>query len=77
MYSRQLPLCLLTMLIAGCRNRGSVPVITDTACDQVKPVYFTYHDINVMDNQTKKDMLAHNQRWFANFQQICSSPKAK
>ncbi|MFH7926301.1 hypothetical protein QCJ92_00001745 [Enterobacter roggenkampii] len=48
------------MLIASCVTRGSVPVVVDTACDWVKPIYLTDHDIDVMGRQTKKDFLAHN-----------------
>ncbi|WP_395291461.1 hypothetical protein V1598_17085 [Enterobacter roggenkampii] len=54
------------MLIASCVTRGSVPVVFDTACDWVKPIYLTDHDIDVMDRQTKKDILAHNKAWQAN-----------
>ncbi|QLR45487.1 hypothetical protein HV346_08845 [Enterobacter sp. RHBSTW-00994] len=56
------------MLIASCVTRGSVPVVVDTACDWVKPIYLTDHDIDVMDRQTKKDILAHNKAWLANCQ---------
>ncbi|SHH76188.1 hypothetical protein SAMN05428958_107254 [Pantoea sesami] len=66
MYSRLLTACLMTMLIASCVTRGSVPVVVDTACDWVKPIYLTDHDIEVMDRQTKKDILAHNKAWQAN-----------
>nr|WP_223802893.1 hypothetical protein [Kluyvera sp. CRP] len=58
----------MTMLIASCVNRGSVPVVVDTACDWVKPIYLTDHDISVMDKQTKRDVLAHNKSWKANCQ---------
>ncbi|WP_050583774.1 hypothetical protein [Enterobacter sp. MGH 23] len=54
------------MLIASCVTRGSVPVVVDTACDCVKPIYLTEHDIDVMDRQTKKDILAHNKLSKAN-----------
>ncbi|HGV6819828.1 TPA: hypothetical protein M2D32_RS19070 [Escherichia coli] len=54
------------MLIASCGSRGSVPVVVDTACDWVKPIYLTDHDIDVMDRQTKKDILAHNRAWEIN-----------
>ena len=47
MYSRMLTACLMTMLIASCVTRGSVPVVVDTACDWVKPIYLTDHDIDV------------------------------
>ncbi|OUF09460.1 hypothetical protein AZZ95_001163 [Enterobacter roggenkampii] len=66
MYSRLLTICLMTMLIASCVTRGSVPVVVDTACDWVKPIYLTDHDIDVMDRQTKKDILAHNKAWQKN-----------
>ncbi|HGT9288273.1 hypothetical protein [Enterobacter kobei] len=56
------------MLIASCVTRGGVPVVVDTACDWVKPIYLTDHDIDVMDRQTKKDILAHNKAWQANCQ---------
>ncbi|MDV5528584.1 hypothetical protein QM137_13535 [Enterobacter hormaechei] len=56
------------MLIASCVTRGSVPVVVDTACDWVKPLYLTEHDIGVMERQTKKDILAHNKAWQANCQ---------
>ncbi|MEG6330343.1 hypothetical protein UXO57_20950 [Enterobacter hormaechei] len=56
------------MLIVSCVTRGSVPVVIDTACDWVKPIYLTDHDIDVLDKQTKKDILAHNKSWQANCQ---------
>ncbi|WP_320712035.1 hypothetical protein [Enterobacter asburiae] len=43
-------------------------MVVDTACDWVKPIYLTDHDIDVMDRQTKKDILAHNKAWQANCQ---------
>ncbi|WP_348637212.1 hypothetical protein [Enterobacter ludwigii] len=61
------------MSIASCAERGSVPVVADTACDWVKPIYLTDHDIDVMDRQTKKDILAHNKAWQAN----CQKPNEK
>ncbi|HFG2950377.1 TPA: hypothetical protein ACGGHO_004552 [Escherichia coli] len=54
------------MLIASCVTRGSVPVVVDTVCDWVKPIYLTDHDIDVLDRQTKKDILAHNKAWVTN-----------
>lgn len=48
-------------------------MVVDTACDWVKPIYLTDHDINVMDRQTKKDILAHNKAWQAN----CQNTKEK
>ncbi|KWZ90644.1 hypothetical protein HMPREF3212_02469 [Citrobacter freundii] len=42
----------------------------DTACDWVKPIYLIEHDIEVMNKQTKRDVLTHNKSWQVN----CSSP---
>ncbi|HBM7583055.1 hypothetical protein AWI15_05860 [Enterobacter hormaechei subsp. xiangfangensis] len=39
-----------------------------TACDWVKPIYGTDHDWDVLDKQTKRDILAHNKAWQANCQ---------
>ncbi|MGC6076123.1 hypothetical protein [Citrobacter portucalensis] len=58
------------MLIASCGNRGSVPVVIDTACDWVNPIYLTDHDIDVMDKQTKRDVLANNKAWQINCQKM-------
>ncbi|CZX46590.1 Uncharacterised protein [Enterobacter hormaechei] len=66
MYSRLLIICLATMLIASCVTNGSVPVVVDTCCDWVKPIFLTDQDIDVLDRQTKKDILAHNKAWKAN-----------
>ena len=60
----------MTMLIASCVTRGSVPVVVDTACDWVKPIYLTDHDIDVLDRQTKRDILAHNKAWQANCDKV-------
>ncbi|MCS3488138.1 hypothetical protein M2422_001778 [Enterobacter sp. SLBN-59] len=54
-------------MIASCEERGP-PVVVDTACDWVKPTYLTDRDIDVMDRQTKRDILAHNKAWQANCQ---------
>ncbi|WP_375753471.1 hypothetical protein [Enterobacter roggenkampii] len=56
-------------------TRGSVPAVVDTACDWVKPIYLTDHDIDVMDRQTKKDILAHNKVWQANCQKESAEVK--
>ncbi|GAB7402419.1 hypothetical protein OUHCRE4_16850 [Enterobacter hormaechei subsp. steigerwaltii] len=67
MYSRLLTICLATILIASCGTTGPVRVkVVDTACDWVKPIYGTAHDWDVLDHQTKKDILAHNKAWEKN-----------
>ncbi|WP_231040491.1 MULTISPECIES: hypothetical protein [Citrobacter] len=55
------------MLTASCaKSIPAKPEVTDTACDWVNIIYLTEHDIEVMDRQTKKDILAHNKAWQAN-----------
>ncbi|SQB40247.1 Uncharacterised protein [Citrobacter koseri] len=67
MYSRLLTICVATMLIASCATTGSARIeVVDTACDWVKPIYGTAHDWDVLDKQTKRDILAHNKTWQAN-----------
>ncbi|MEC3939159.1 hypothetical protein VOF76_23800 [Leclercia adecarboxylata] len=57
------------MLIASCVQTGPAKVeVIDTGCDWVKPIYLTDHDIDELDRQTKKDILAHNKAWQANCQ---------
>ncbi|WP_250844435.1 hypothetical protein [Escherichia coli] len=61
------------MLIVSCATTGPAPVVVDTACDWVKPIYLTDHDIAVMDKQTKRDILVHNKAWKVN----CNPKKVK
>ncbi|EQB4818475.1 hypothetical protein ACX3OY_17460 [Citrobacter farmeri] len=57
------------MLTVSCvRNLPAKPEVTDTACDWVNIIYLTEHDIDVLDKQTKRDILAHNKAWQANCQ---------
>lgn len=73
MYSKMLVIFLMTMLIASCATNGPVPVVVDTACDWVSAIRLTEHDIEVMDRQTKKDILAHNKSWQTN----CKATRSK
>ncbi|QQE41469.1 hypothetical protein [Enterobacter asburiae] len=43
-------------------------MVIDNPSDWVKPIYLTDHDIDVMDRQTKKDIMAQNKAWQANCQ---------
>ncbi|KLV77139.1 hypothetical protein SK39_04261 [Citrobacter sp. BIDMC107] len=73
MYSKLLIIFLMTMLTVSCaKNLPAKPEVTDTACDWVSIIYLTEHDIEVMDRQTKRDILAHNRAWQAN----CKSEEA-
>ncbi|SYI39615.1 Uncharacterised protein [Klebsiella pneumoniae] len=66
MYSRLSAICLMTMLIGSCAKSLPDPVVVDTACGWVRIIYLTDHDINVLDKQTKRDILAHNKSVLAN-----------
>ncbi|MEE6416387.1 hypothetical protein V3H55_03600 [Klebsiella quasipneumoniae] len=58
------------MLIASCAKDLPAPVVVDTACSWVRIIYLTDHDIDVLDKQTKRDILAHNKSVQANCQSI-------
>ena len=66
MYSKLLAICLMTMLIGSCAKTLPAPVVVDTACNWVRIIYLTDHDIDVLDKQTKRDILAHNKSVQAN-----------
>ena len=67
MYSKLLIIFLMTMLTVSCvRNLPAKPEVTDTACDWVNIIFLTEHDIDVLDKQTKRDILAHNKSVQAN-----------
>ncbi|EJA1233855.1 hypothetical protein M3B41_10965 [Klebsiella quasipneumoniae] len=57
------------MLIGSCVSTSPAPVVVDTACSWVRIIYLTDHDIDVLDKQTKRDILAHNKAVQANCQQ--------
>ncbi|HFS6855083.1 TPA: hypothetical protein ACH1JP_004327 [Klebsiella pneumoniae] len=54
------------MLIASCAKDLPAPVVVDTACNWVRVIYLTDHDIDALDMQTKRDILTHNKSWQAN-----------
>ncbi|WP_312805651.1 hypothetical protein [Atlantibacter hermannii] len=55
------------MLIVSCaKTLPAKPEVIDTACSWVQIIYLTDHDIDVLDRQTKKDILAHNKAWVKN-----------
>lgn len=56
----------MTMLIGSCAKDLPAPVVVDTACNWVRIIYLTDHDIDVLDKQTKRDILAHNKAVQAN-----------
>ncbi|EPG2928221.1 hypothetical protein RFJ05_005132 [Klebsiella pneumoniae] len=58
------------MLIGSCAKSLPAPVVVDTACSWVRIIYLTDHDIDVMDRQTKRDILAHNKTVQANCSQF-------
>lgn len=66
MYRKTLSVWVMTMLIASCASTSPAPVVVDTACSWVRVIYLTDHDIDVLDKQTKRDILAHNKAVQAN-----------
>ncbi|SQI88850.1 Uncharacterised protein [Klebsiella oxytoca] len=56
----------MTMLIGSCASTSPAPVVVDTGCLWAKIIYLTDHDIEVLDKQTKRDILAHNKSVLAN-----------
>ncbi|WP_074398986.1 hypothetical protein [Raoultella planticola] len=62
------------MLIGSCaKTLPAKPEVIDTACNWVRIIYLTDHDIDVLDRQTKRDILAHNKSVRAN----CPQPTEK
>ncbi|MEQ5267838.1 hypothetical protein [Klebsiella michiganensis] len=61
------------MLIGSCAKDLPAPVVVDTGCLWAKIIYLTDHDIDVLDRQTKRDILAHNKSVQAN----CPQPTEK
>ncbi|HDG7961949.1 TPA: hypothetical protein PCL01_004474 [Klebsiella pneumoniae] len=61
------------MLIGSCAKSLPAPVVVDTACSWVRVIYLTDLDIDVLDKQTKRDILAHNKAVQAN----CPQPTEK
>lgn len=57
---------MMTMLIVSCAKTLPAPVVVDTACYWVRIIYLTDHDIDVLDKQTKRDILVHNKSVQAN-----------
>lgn len=60
------------MLISSCTTNGLAPVVVDTACNWVNPILVSPHDIEVMSEQTKRAILAHNIKW----DEICNKNKS-
>jgi len=56
----------MTMLIGSCAKDLPAPVVVDTGCLWAKIIYLADHDIDVLDRQTKRDILAHNKSVLAN-----------
>ena len=56
----------MTLLIGSCAKDLPAPVVVDTACSWVRIIYLTDHDIDVLDSQTKRDILAHDKAAQAN-----------
>ena len=67
MHKQLSAICLMIMLIGSCaKTLPAKPEVIDTACSWVRIIYLTDHDIDVLDRQTKRDILAHNKSVQAN-----------
>ena len=66
MHKQLSAICPMIMLIGSCAKTLPAPVVVDTACSWVRIIYLTDHDIDVLDKQTKRDILAHNKVVLAN-----------
>lgn len=62
----------MMMLMSSCSTNGPAPVVIDTSCNWVNPILVTPHDVEVMDKQTKRAILAHNIKW----DEICNKNKS-
>ncbi|MCE0303796.1 hypothetical protein LVV93_12235 [Klebsiella pneumoniae] len=49
-------------------STSPAPVVVDTACSWVRIIYLTDHDIDLLDKQTKRDIVTHNKAVQANCQ---------
>ncbi|HGL5048854.1 hypothetical protein FBF54_10435 [Klebsiella pneumoniae] len=67
----------MTTLIGSCASTSPAPVVVDTACSWVRIIYLTDHDIDELDMQTKRDILAHNKSVQANCQSITPTRESK
>ncbi|EPL0492742.1 hypothetical protein RZR38_11545 [Citrobacter freundii] len=64
----------MTTLIVSCANNSPAPVVVDTGCLWTRIIYLTDHDIDVLDKQTKRDILAHNKAVLRNCPQKIPQP---
>ncbi|EPB7268977.1 TPA: hypothetical protein ACYE41_004732 [Klebsiella pneumoniae] len=55
--------------MGSCASTLPAPVVVDTACRWVRVIYLTDHDIDVLDKQTRRDILAHHKAVQANCSQ--------
>ncbi|WP_414476916.1 hypothetical protein [Klebsiella variicola] len=55
-----------------CELRATLPApaVVDTECNWIRIIYLTDQDIDMLDQQTKRDMLAHNKAVRANCPQL-------
>ncbi|WP_334666874.1 hypothetical protein [Klebsiella pneumoniae] len=53
-------------LVSACSNKEDKYIYVHDSCSWVRIIYLTDHDIDVLDKQTKRDILAHNKAMQAN-----------
>ncbi|MBK4915440.1 hypothetical protein ACNFYF_09000 [Klebsiella pneumoniae] len=58
----------VALLVSACSNKEEKYIYVLDSCNWVRIIYLTDHDIDVLDMQTKRDILAHNKSVQANCQ---------
>ncbi|HAT1562048.1 hypothetical protein [Klebsiella spallanzanii] len=56
----------VALLVSACSNKEEKYIYVLDSCSWVRIIYLTDHDIDVLDRQTKRDILAHNKSVQAN-----------
>lgn len=60
----------MMLSVTSCAESGHVkPVVIDTTCDWVTPIYLAKSEIDVMTAESLRQILAHNETW----QKKCSN----
>ena len=53
-------------LVSACSNKEDKYIYVHDSCSWLRIIYLTDHDIDVLDTQTKRDILAHDKSVQAN-----------
>ncbi|MGN9653435.1 hypothetical protein [Klebsiella michiganensis] len=56
----------VALLVSACSNKEEKYIYVLDSCNWVRIIYLTGHDIDALNMQTKRDILAHNKSVLAN-----------